>query len=526
MAQLSVQQKEQAIQKCLTVDNKGWNRSLFIGSNDELSGLQCQTCLNICRDPSVIDCTEHKDNGIAEDVHCYQCLIHSIQQNNNKRHNNPIVRRIKPIFNMVRKQIVLCPFSTRFKNICSEQNEVAQQIHDTRHDDQKEGAPGANLNEAGKCRWKGSLNQLITEHFPHCIRVCKPTFLLEIENKALRLQNQSLVEEIQLLKQAMPTMHQQYEENTKRLEMIITNLKRGRGTKDTDNNSNIVMTCGVKEHHVYSLHWPRIDDKRFLARDRESKWLHQRNTEMYGILSLFAFVPCFGDNERYWVIRIAHDNKWLSYGSCSGRTGNSVCFAGNDSAQWKLISTSQNTPMCYILQCFYGGKSRGYLGYQKDGKWNKLHMERGKACIYRLSLAKYEDHFIQEGGIYAMQCNGEYISYKTWEVDAGDCKRSPKYKLQDSSFRFSKGPMQNTWFIQNVYKDSRHNYWLTYALKTWSLYQDVSDRSLWHLLPCPQRMEFKIECIFDGKVIGWGYAPMEAIHLKPYKYSQFKLQQK
>eukprot|EP01084_Bolivina_argentea_P189033 325217_1 len=158
-------------------------------------------------------------------------------------------------------------------------------------------------------------------------------------------------------------------------------------TKDNDATPDSVTMYGIQDYHVYCIYgW---HDKGYLSNDTASCWIHQNKPEPDKDASLFEFIPCTGKYRGCWYIRNTALNKWLSYGSCQERGEHMIGLWSDkiNSSNWKLIPSPQKgTQMCWVFECFYNGVSKGYLGYQSDGKWNKLYDDEGDAASYTLEL--------------------------------------------------------------------------------------------------------------------------------------------
>eukprot|EP01083_Nonionella_stella_P190761 706411_1 len=280
MAQL-MEHRQCELISFLTIANKGWNRLLFIDSNDDLSPFQCKTCFNICRDPSVID----------DQMHCYPCLTGIIQRNNDKcpvnGHTNPTIRRIKPILKVIHSKTVLCPLSTYFKRRINDQNDVMQHVEET----QREGVINEANNAQYVCHWKGTLHMLITEHLPQCINANDPTFTAkpEVENSSLEIENKSLKMENEALRMENESLKQKLLDEALELNRPLNAVNVEERKENESGLGRSVEDC----HTVYD-----VRDQTYLSKST-SDWIQQVklvNEQLLGEESLFEFVPCTNDN--------------------------------------------------------------------------------------------------------------------------------------------------------------------------------------------------------------------------------------
>eukprot|EP01083_Nonionella_stella_P113534 334746_1 len=185
---------DRIVQSVVKINNKGWNRSLFIASESQLSHLQCKSCAHICCEPVILNCPQHHDT--SEDVdqyaqmYCYQCLMQMIEDNNNKciiqGHSNPIVFRIKQIKKIIRATTVHCPYSLHMGDQQRHNNPDNHHVYDTPDDqDENKQHEGQSFNT---CQWKGTLALLLTQHLPICIHKHDPMYVLNHQINALQHQ--------------------------------------------------------------------------------------------------------------------------------------------------------------------------------------------------------------------------------------------------------------------------------------------------------------------------------------------------
>ena len=184
---------EPEILELVTQHNQGYNLSLFHNTN---TSYKCNHCNSICRDAVELDCDHDVEPFTL--LYCTQCLKILIKQNHGKC---PINNQHSPkttIGNSIRRQInyskVICPFSTMYRERIKQSQKQNRQSNGNRknitqneqHDDMKYN------NGNYKCKWKGTLKDLLTIHLEKCVKKHDPTILLNIKIRQLSEENEHL----------------------------------------------------------------------------------------------------------------------------------------------------------------------------------------------------------------------------------------------------------------------------------------------------------------------------------------------
>eukprot|EP01084_Bolivina_argentea_P008437 15793_1 len=219
-----IESADKELLSLLQIDNKGWDINLF-EETAKLSTCICEFCGSICREAVELGC-EHEEDEIC--LYCDQCLKELIGNNNDKcildNHDNPLIIAARSARRQIFRSMVLCPFSSEYKQRCKAKDNV--HLIDTRgncNDDEKEGnqvfaaAPRNNHDGSTGCQWSGTLKQLVNDHIIGCAKINNPTYTLKIKIRTLQDENKSL-------KQQITSLKLQHVENENKLEQEIASL--------------------------------------------------------------------------------------------------------------------------------------------------------------------------------------------------------------------------------------------------------------------------------------------------------------
>ena len=200
---------EEEILQLLQIDNKGWNISLF---EDDITirACLCSHCGNVCKDASELGC-DHEDDEIC--LYCKLCLQQAIEDTDYKciinGHPDPTISPARATRRQILKSMVICPFNPKFK-IKNDNNKIQQEqadanIIDTLGSEGKEGgdAPavaakaynddeksGGKAGGDDKCGWNGSFKDLINIHIMECAKRNDPMFMMKLQIKKLKMENE------------------------------------------------------------------------------------------------------------------------------------------------------------------------------------------------------------------------------------------------------------------------------------------------------------------------------------------------